>query len=474
MSKKSLVGVAAFLSALGTDAAFAPRAEACGGCFVPTERPSVVTDHRMILTVYQNESTLYDQIKYSGSPQSFAWVLPIVGTAEVGLSADTVFGALDALTQTTIVQPARNCPGPQGQCPLNASASGGAASDSGGVTVTKSEVVGPYATVQLKSDNPAALTDWLAANGFSVPNDVKPIIASYVAEHFDFLALKLVPGASVNQMRPVRVTTRGASTSLPLRMVAAGTGPTVGISLWVLGEGRYEPQNFPFFHIDDKELVWDWTQGRSNYVPLRDEKTKAANGRAWEIESSLDEQKSTIAQGVQYGVFVGGGRGGAPQAASDYDPIKDGNGTVIKTPEQVRALDLQKLLNTSSPVTENDLSPLQGSLRITRIRADLAHEGLTTDLQLRAAADQSVLSNQRVVAKELNEPVCPVYAGCESTGEQLPRTQAVAKTQANASGLVLGSGCNTTDKTDDAKSLLALGGLGAFFAASALRRKKRD
>lgn len=77
----------------------AQDAWACGGCFNPPqpphENPTVITDHRMILTVSQQESTLWDQIEYSGEPSSFAWVLPISGAVRVGLSADSMFKSLD-------------------------------------------------------------------------------------------------------------------------------------------------------------------------------------------------------------------------------------------------------------------------------------------------------------------------------------------------------------------------------------------
>src|SRR3954470_4420989 len=73
-------------------------ARACGACFHPppnpNETPSVVTDHRMILSISSQQTTLYDQIRYDGSPSSFAWVLPISGAATVGLSSDVVFSTL--------------------------------------------------------------------------------------------------------------------------------------------------------------------------------------------------------------------------------------------------------------------------------------------------------------------------------------------------------------------------------------------
>ena len=98
------------MRAFGSPCALEGRAEACGGCFVPPEDATVVTDHRMILSVGNNESTLYDQIRYQGLPTEFAWVLPISGDATVGLSADTLFSTIGGFTQTTVIAPPQNCP----------------------------------------------------------------------------------------------------------------------------------------------------------------------------------------------------------------------------------------------------------------------------------------------------------------------------------------------------------------------------
>jgi len=285
-------------------------AAACGGCFTPpAQTASDITDERMLLSVSTTQSTLYDQIKYAGSPASFAWVLPIHGTVDVGLSADALFDSIDVVTQTTIIQPQVNCPPPP-NCGTQgdfAAGTGGASANTGAaapaVTVTKAENVGPYATVQLHSTDSSALDNWLAQNGFNIPADVVTVINQYVTEGFDFLAMKLLPNQGVQSMRPVRVTTPGGSLSLPLRMAAIGTGATVGITIWVVSDGRYEPQNFPFFHIDDSALVWDWSTNSSNYTTLRTNNETALGGKGWEIESSL-----TLNQQVITGVILSGGQ----------------------------------------------------------------------------------------------------------------------------------------------------------------------
>jgi hypothetical protein len=391
-------------------------AHACGGCFHPpphpNENPSVVTDHRMILGITKQESTLWDQISYSGEPSSFAWVLPISGTVRVGLSADSIFQGLDRLTATTIHPPPENCPTSTPPRSGNGCSSTTAVQDlsapgalrEAGVEVTSHNVVGPYETVQLRATDPNALEAWLAQNGFVVPEDVKPVVDAYVAEKFDFLALRLLPGKGVNDMRPVRVTTAGPNAVLPLRMVAAGTGPVVGITLWVVAEGRYEPQNFPWFRIRDDELAWDWTHDRSDYVELRAQKTEAANGRAWNIESSTTPGAAFIQASFP-------DDNGSIGYAGDY--LADD--AAQKSGEQVRKDDLAALFAAAA----------LGSARITRMRADLSHAALATDLVMVAAPDQSVLPADLTPEKEIGQPLCRAYSDLENLG-MIPRDQAQA------------------------------------------------
>lgn len=393
--------------------AYERDAQACGGCFAPQENPTVVTDHRMVMTIGRNESTLYDQIRYTGSPASFAWVLPIAGEVKVGLSADVVFQGLDQQTQTRIQAPPQNCPPPP-NCDRSSFSGAsdrneGASPQDPGVQVTKRETVGPYDTVQLKATDPQALDKWLTQNGFSVPPVVKPVIAQYVTEHFDFLALKLLPGKDVTDMRPVRVTTPGANVVLPLRMVAAGTGANVGITLWTLAEGRYAPQNFPTFAILADEIEWDWTSSKSTYADLRAAKTLAGQGKAWEIESSTTLQRDQLTNSIRYG----GGQ-------DAYLPVKDQGGAIIKSAEEVREDDVAALIGGIGGA----------SIRVTRIRADLAQAALATDLALAATADQSELATLRVVTREKNQPLCPIYSGCEQVGTA-PRDVAAAQQSGN-------------------------------------------
>jgi Uncharacterized protein conserved in bacteria (DUF2330) len=454
-------------------------AAACGGCVVPpqpptiTESESVITDEQMIFSISQDQTTLYDEIEYSGSPASFGWILPIKGTVTVGLSADILFQTLNALTATTVTSPATNCPPPptcnNTSAGCGSSASGTifspAAANSGGgdskVTVTSQKQVGPYETVQLHSNDGSALTGWLQKNGYVVPAAEASVVAAYVSQGFDFLALKLVPGAGVKAMQPVRVTAKGAGLSLPLHMVAIGTGSTTGITIYVVADGRWQPQNFPTFTLSDSELVWDWTTSSSNYESLRLSKEATFGGRGWQIESSIelsmDAVQSTLQENLQtdtsnVGIYTsaedGGGDanvgfdGGVPDASGYYgyygysDPGAEGS------------------------AANEDLNVLfagvaRPNARVTRMRSDVAHSALSEDMFLEAAKDQSELSNQHIPDKQLSQPSCPVYDdNCQLIGT-VPRDQAAA----SASG-----GCNTRRPRSESTVafLVAFIGLGAI------------
>lgn len=473
MHSKRVLAVVSALTLTGTLTFFEGDASACGGCFVPVENPSVVTDHRMILSIAKEQSTLYDQIRYTGNPAAFAWVLPISGTVEVGLSAEVVFQALDGFTQTTLIAPPLNCPPPP-NCERASSFSdsaSGAYADAGspGVTVTKREVVGPYETVQLQATDAGALQNWLAQNSFSVPPDVQPVINQYVTEKFNFLALKLLPGKGVQDMRPVRVTTKGSSAVLPLRMVAAGTGPVVGISLWVLAEGRYEPQNFPSFAIRTDEIAWDWAQNRSNYTELRAQKTTASAGRGWETESSTIVYRQQLEASLRqpsYPTYPGQttpDAGDAPlspeerAARIDYLPVRDAQGAVVKTAVEVREADLATLFYGIPTATS----------RVTRLRADLAHAALSTDLVMTASQDQAVLPNVRQITKETGQPQCPIFSadGCTPIGTA-PRDEAVSRASRPES-----FSCTTGTRAASPFWLVAGSGFAALTLARARRRR---
>jgi hypothetical protein len=373
-------------------------ARACGGCFHPPTESTVVTDHRMAFSISTTQTVLWDQIKYTGSPREFAWVLPVRPGTQVQASHDEWFVALDATTQPSITGPAVNCNsgggvGCGGSGGLDSKGSGGPA-----VQIVSEGVVGPYDTVTVRSTDPGALDAWLTANGFVIPPAIAPTIAAYATTGFDFIALRLRPDQGVQAMQPVRVVTAGADPSLPLRMVAAGVGANVGVTLYVIGEGRYEAQNFPNAVVDDGQLVWVHDQNRSNYQELSQQLMQAGGG-TWLTEyaraTSLQPSSPPSCGGVfrnSGGVTVYGGTSLADVYLCSCTAGRNCTGLD----------DLDAALVGLHP----------SDTWVTRMRAVLPAGALASDLVLQASASQTEVSNQH----STNEYDDPTYSPCGTSG----------------------------------------------------------
>jgi hypothetical protein len=333
--------LAAALVALAT-ALPSSDARACGGCFheQTQTQSTVVTGHRMAFALSTTHTVLWDQIKYAGAPSEFAWVLPVKAGAVLELGSDAWFETLDAATTAQIVSPPINCGysgGGSSGCGIGcgASAAGEALPLDGdrgtppAVTVTHEGTVGPYETVTLHANVPDALPAWLTSHNYAIDPSVKPIIDAYTAEGFDFIALRLLPGAGVQQMKPVRVVTPGMSPTLPLRMVAAGTGAKVAITLFVIGEGRWEAQNFPNAAIDASKLTWDFTTQSSNYASARDTLLAGNGGKTW--NSAFANKGSLLTQDTSGGnglvITVGGAQFSTFGSAYVQQGVNDGETT---------------------------------------------------------------------------------------------------------------------------------------------------
>jgi hypothetical protein len=243
--------------------------------------------------------------------------------------------------------------------------------------------------------------------------------------------MKLLPNQGIQAMRPVRVTTQGASLSLPLRMASVGTGVQVGITIWVVSDGRYEPQNFTFFHIDDSELVWDWSTNSSNYTTLRAQHEAALKNAGWELESSITLNETLISNVIlNGGQYYGGGfaPATASDATQDYLPVTANADAGLEadageSADQVRADDIATLF-----------AGLEGpSVRVTRMRSDIAHAAMTKDFVLQASADQSEVSNVRNVTQSVNLQ-CPLYNGCTQVGTGTPAQAAASVNKIDSSG----------------------------------------
>lgn len=370
MTRSSWTRALFLVAAVSVPTLSAGDADACGGCFAPSETNQVVTDHLMVMAIHASESILWDQFRYSGRPQDFSWVLPVQGDARLELASGAFFDTISQVTAPTVTAPAQTCP-TAGRGGLFA-ASDSAANESGGVQVLRTEVIGPYMVETLRSSNADALTTWLRANSYAIPASIEPVIRHYTDQRMDFIALRLRPGEGVQAMQPVRVRFSTPSPVLPLRMVSAGIADKVGISLFVFSEGRSEAMNFPNALVDRSRVSWDYSTSASNYPAMFRAAIAPSGGRAWVTESA--QRADSYSNNFRYN----------PEAYADWGLAVAG---------------------LSQPW-------------VTRLRADLPASALDRDLQLQASSSSAELAPSFQAGVLLNRPPCSTddgfYSGTDS------------------------------------------------------------
>ncbi len=278
---------------------------ACGGLFYSQTRLDQQAE-RLIFAVGQGSMTLYEQINYSGPANDFAWILPVPSVPRVDTTTTELFRALDIQTAPRYF---RAQPPPCGWDPNRRFQTGVSAPQTGSVIVYKGGTVGPFAYDVLGSEDPNALTTWLQAHAYHVPDTMQALIRPYVASHMLFLAMRLQPQAGVQDITPVKLTftTNGSDVMIPIRMAAAAAMPHMDMLVWIFSSSRYIPKNYQSLHISDNQLT-DVPYPATNYTQLVDKAVSQSGGHGFVTEyagptrpgSSNEPTLATLEQNYSY------------------------------------------------------------------------------------------------------------------------------------------------------------------------------
>lgn len=293
----------------------ADRADACGGLFCASASPSPVDQQaeRVLFEVNDDQSvTATVEVRYSGDPSSFSWIIPISEAPDfVDVGNATVFQLLDAATRPTILPPQSDfsdCPGPPMGfgCPASPLAMnmGGESEGEGedGVGVTEYPNVGPYTgIIVVEGTDPNVVMTFLNDNGYLVTEAMRPLFEQYTAEAQRFLAVQLMPDATVNDIVPVRFHCPAPGPVIPLRLTQVAALPEMGILVFIAGAQRYRPANYSELLIPAEDLRIDGL-GQTNYFPLVSKRIDDLGGLAFVTERA---QPSEAVRGLVANVFLG-------------------------------------------------------------------------------------------------------------------------------------------------------------------------
>jgi len=293
--------------ALASAFAFPRAADACGGFFCSAIQlvPVQQNAERILFTVNDDDTvTALVEIRYTGDPEDFSWVVPVPGGEgfslgdHLGIGDPQTLALLDDATAPSIIPPPVQCSGGGSGGGLNRSSAGAAApmaaeSDSFGddddsVTVEEEGSIGDYDYQVISSDNADALVEWLNENNYLITPEMEPFVADYVAQEMKFIGAKLQTTADTTMLAPLEITYPATEPMIPIRLTAVGAEPEMGIVAFIAGESRYAGDSWESLPISVDDVMVDPRNGASNYYSLLSWRVDQAGGRAMVPQFSGD------------------------------------------------------------------------------------------------------------------------------------------------------------------------------------------
>ena len=296
------VVVGASLAALLTNV---QQAEACG-CLSPpaAEAGDFAVNQQSEQIIFEVEDgvvTAHVLIKFAGKPSEFAWIVPAPSVPELGLSPASAFGLLETQTQASVsIQQDDLCPEQQYFCRSHPAPScglgdsfpgdgdgdgdGDSFSDAGSagepappIEVLSEQTIGDYQTVTFAAGDAAAAVTWLNSEGFIVNETMAPFMQPYADAGMVFVASKLVPGADVSSIKPLRLRYLASQPMIPLKLTAVAAEPHMTVTTYIYGATAYQPDGHPLIAFPEPDLAFS-PSGRSNYPMVLAKAVDAAGG----------------------------------------------------------------------------------------------------------------------------------------------------------------------------------------------------
>jgi hypothetical protein len=266
---------------------FLPLAALADGMVVPTVAyPAKITipDQRALICYSNGTERLVIETRFTGAGTNFAWVVPLPGQPVIEEATTGLFPTLQYLFRPKIVHAV-----PQYYIgilfalgfvyllrlaaksvsnaftiavvllllvilaalllpALSAAKTAGMSSVSSEqpVSILDRKLVGIFETTTITSHDAKALQTWLSQNGFAVPTNAEPVIASYVKDGWVFVATKVrrdQPDNETSTPHPLSFTFKTDKPVYPMRLTGVDNR-LLSVELYVFGLDRAEASHF--------------------------------------------------------------------------------------------------------------------------------------------------------------------------------------------------------------------------------------
>lgn len=258
---------------------FIEQIQACGGFFcqlVPIDQAG----EQIIFRKDGNTITAVVLIQYAGDANDFSWVVPVPGVPELSTGSDLIFAPLERITRPQFILERTGSPCPDisnvftigGNSPLDSTDS----QPDDGVEILQELSVGPFDIQIVSSDDAEALATWLTENNYDLSDRGRELIAPYVEEGLNFVALRLQQDQEVGDIQPLIMRYTSAQPMIPIRLTAVAAQLDMGVIVWLLGQSRAVPLNY--LHVTPNYTRLNWYAGSRNaYVSYQGLITAAMN-----------------------------------------------------------------------------------------------------------------------------------------------------------------------------------------------------
>lgn len=275
---------------------FAAPAEACGcGAYIPREGEGMVVQERALVRWDGQTEDIVMALGVQGNTTEAAWIMPVPAEATVQLGEAKLFDTLQELTKPRVEYRYGLIP----PVALGAGAApDGAVGGAAPVTLLRQQTLGPFEVSTLAATDAAALSDWLADNGYTFPDGLDEVLQAYVEQEWFYIAARLTSAANGQELSgeldPLWITFPSDELIYPMRATAMATG-VMPVYLYVLADHRVEKaQTFG----DSRVAFADWIEpvslpAESPLAPFVDRKlflTKFEE-RIWDPPSVNDDYR---------------------------------------------------------------------------------------------------------------------------------------------------------------------------------------
>jgi hypothetical protein len=259
-------------------------AEACGALFVGGGQPgpAPLTAANVLFVRDGAQVQMHVQLRYTGDPARFAWIIPLPTTPELSVGSDALFDRLlDATTPTyQVAGSAAACAEPSAAPPTGSTGSPPVP----GPQVLLTRSVGAFDITVIGGTNISAVASWLQGNDYQASADVLPALVQYLDEGATLVAIELSPGSGFDEIHPIVLRYPAAVSSIPLRLSRIAAADDMELRVFALGDARVVPGNYR--HVVPNPLQIDWLAQGTNDRDVVSHAVDAdpADGRAFVTE----------------------------------------------------------------------------------------------------------------------------------------------------------------------------------------------